>query len=163
MASEFQAIGQWATPLLTAALLAFPLAVSPMATTPAHAAEKASKPRSKVEEVPGDYIQLETLWVPVVNRAGNNGYMGLVVRLWPGDTTRYEGCIAAPHAADALMVDFNKSPLQPDIYYDDTKLLQRVTSVVNQKVADKTYKKIEVIRDFVSPDDQSGMLTLTCR
>lgn len=163
MASGFQAIGRWAAPLFTAALFAAPLLVASVVMTPADAAEKASKPRSQVEDVPGDYIQLETLWVPVVNRAGNTGYMGLVVRLWPGDTTRYEGCIGAPHAADALMVDFNKSPLPPDVYYDDKKLLQRVTSVVNQKVADKTYKKIEIIRDFVSPDDQSGMLTLTCR
>lgn len=132
--------------------------------TPAEAKDKASKPRIQVDDVPGNYIQLETLWVPVVNRAGNTGYMGLVVRLWPADDKRYEACIAAPKVGDSLMVDFNKSPLDPEVYNDTKKLVARMIAVIAAHQEDpKIFRKVEAIRDFVSPDEDSAMLTLTCR
>lgn len=133
------------------------------ALTPAVAAEKTTKPRIQVNDVPGDYIQLETLWVPVVNRAGSNGYMGLVVRLWPGAETRLDACLTAPHVADALMVDFNRHPLERDVYENDKKLLARIQQVITAQGYDKAYKKIEAIHDFAAPDENSVMLTLTCR
>lgn len=139
--------------------------ISPLtlALSPAVAGEKTSKPRVQANDIPGDYIQLETLWVPVVNRAGSNGYMGLVVRLWPGEQTRLDACFAAPHVADALMVDFNRNPLERDVYENDKKLVARIQKIVTDQGYNKAYKKIEAIHDFVAPDENSAMLTLTCR
>lgn len=132
-------------------------------SAPAAAADKTTKPRSQVEDVPGDYIQLETLWVPIRNRSGGVNYLGLVVRLWPGPTSRYEACLASPKMGDALLVAFNKDPITYEVYNDDKKLIKAVSDIIFSKVEKKVYMKVEIFRDFVLPDADSGMLTITCR
>jgi hypothetical protein len=129
----------------------------------AEAADKTTKPRSQVEDVPGDYIQLETLWVPIRNRAGGVNFLGLVVRLWPGPDSRYEACLASPKMGDALLVAFNQNPISHEDYIDDKRLKQLVSDIVYSKVEKKVFMKIEIFREFVLPDADSGVLTITCR
>jgi hypothetical protein len=144
-------------------VVAAALSLSITLPSTAQAAEKTTKPRSQVEDVPGEYIQLETLWVPIRNRAKGVNFLGLVVRLWPGPETRYEACIASAKIGDALLVAFNKDPMGYDIYQDDKKLLALITSIVHSQVEAKVYMKIETFREFVLPDQESGLLTITCR
>lgn len=130
---------------------------------PASAAEKSAKPRSEVDQVPGDYIQLETLWVPVRNKHGGTNFLGLVVRLWPGDKTRYEACIDAPKMTDALLVTYNKTPMPIDTYMDDEAMLQSISDVIESHTEKGVFKKVEAFKDFVIPDNDSAALSLTCR
>lgn len=124
---------------------------------------KTSKPRSQVDDIPGDYIQLETLWVPVLNQAGRAAYLGMVVRLWPGGQTRYEACVKAPWMGEALLIHFNDHPLDRATYEDDKRLNKLVAAVIEAEVGTAVYRKSHAFREFVVPDEESAMLTLACK
>lgn len=124
---------------------------------------KAAKPRTQVEDVPGKYIQLETAWVPVIDHKGRPSYHGLVVRLWPGPDTRYEACVQAPWVAEALLIHFNDVPIDRDTFEDAKRLNKIVSDVVKQATDQKLYRQAEAFHEFVIPDEDSAMLSNTCK
>lgn len=124
---------------------------------------KTTKPRVQVDEVPGDYIQLDPIWVPVMNRSGRPIYLGVVLRLYPGGETRFEACVTAPHVADWLIIEFNRHPMTREDYEDLPALKKRITDLIEKKAGASTYRQIEVMHDHQPPDEDSGSLSETCK
>jgi hypothetical protein len=150
--------------LVLALAAAVGLGLTLAATAPMGAASaQTTKPRSQVEDVPGAYIQLETVWLPVLNAAGRPTYLGIVVRLWPGPTTRYEACVAVPEVADQLLVHFNRQPMTREAYEDDKARDKQIMEVVVRTVGKGVFIKAESYRDFVIPDEESAILSATCK
>lgn len=150
---------RWLGLAAAAAMLAGAAAAAPALAQ----SKKTTKPRSQVEDVPGEYIQLETLWVPVLNAAGRPTYLGLVVRLWPGGTTRYDACLQTPWVHEALLIHFSDSPLDRKTYDDDKALNRQVNDVVDRVAGSNVYRKAEAFRQFVTPDEDSSILSATCK
>lgn len=125
--------------------------------------KKAAAPRENVEDVPGDYIQIETLWVPIISTSGSVLYRGLVLRLWPGDTTRYEACIITPFVGDYLITKLNEKPVGNDFYTDEKQMRQLIETMVIQKAGKGIFKRVDILKDFAVPDQDSAILTRTCR
>lgn len=145
--------------LLAAAMLA-----SIAVTAPALAASEVSKPRKDVENVPGDYIQLDTLWVPVMGGGSKPIYLGLILRLWPGPDTRYEGCVEAPWIAEAMLLYFNEHPLEREQYDTVATLRKLVEKIITQHTGGKRlYRQVDILREPEMPDQDSQILTNTCR
>lgn len=145
-------------------LMAAAVAASLVATAPALAASEVSKPRRDVENVPGDYIQLDTLWVPVLGGSGKPIFLGLILRLWPGPDTRYEACVEAPWITEAMLLYFNEHPLERDQYETAATLRKLVEKIISQHTGGRRiYRQIDILREPEMPDQDSQILTNTCR
>lgn len=125
--------------------------------------QKSAPPRDQVDTIDGDYIQIETLWVPVISSGGSVLYRGLVLRLWPGDATRYEACVVTPYVGEHIIIALNQTPVTNDIYSDSKLMRQRISDLVDQKAGKGVFKTVEILKDFKIPDEGSATLSRTCR
>lgn len=135
--------------------------------------KKASKPRSEANVIPGDYIQLDIIWIPVVE--GQKAlYQGLFVRLnvppvpepvggAPPSTARYQACVRAPWARQAIIANFNDIPASRAEFGDEAKLKRRVEQAVQTISKEKVYRSVEVSTNVLTPDADSAMLSNTCK
>lgn len=70
-------------------------------------------PRTKAQGVGGRYMQLNVLWLPVVQKARHR-YQAVTARLVPHPAKRVMACFKAPWAQEALLFALNESPLTLD-------------------------------------------------
>lgn len=148
--------------LLWALIPAGALALAGLAGAGAMAAEPTAKSRSEAEEMAGEYIQLETVWMPVMTD-GKAAYQGVVVRLWPRDDARYDACVKAPWVAEALLIHFNDTPIDRATFEDEKALDKIVDEVVAGATQKKIYRKVEIFTQFVIPDEASAILSNSCK
>lgn len=146
------------------------LAVMPVvAAPPAHAEGKGSQGKkaapkpSDVPDLPGDYFQLETVWVPVIGAAGHPLYQGMMIRMWPAPDKRYEACVATPHIEEDLISWFNDNPIDLDTYSDTAKMAERITRIAEKRVGPDVFAKIEVFHEFLIPDRDSELISRACK
>lgn len=121
------------------------------------------KPRDEVESVPGDYIQLDTIWVPVRTGGQRPRYMGMVVRLYPAREARYDACVTAPAVTEHILTRLNQHPLALALWEDTGKLGKLITALVDEAIEAPLYTRVEVLGHMEVPDEESALLTLTCR
>lgn len=135
--------------------------------------KKAAKPRSEANVIPGDYIQLDVIWIPVVD-GRKTLYQGLFVRLnvppapepvegAPPSTARYQACVQAPWARQAIIANFNDIPASRPEFGDEAKLKRRVEQAVQTISKEKVYRSVEVSTNVLTPDADSAMLSNTCK
>ena len=70
-------------------------------------------PRTKAHRVAGRYMQLNVLWLPVVQQ-DRHRYQAVTARLVPHPANRVMACFKAPWAQEALLFALNESPLTLD-------------------------------------------------
>ena len=140
---------------------------------------KAAKPRSEVNSVPGEYIQLNVIWIPVSD-GHSTIYKGIFVRLYappppssepqenekkkpvPEDA-RLRACILTSWAREAIIAHFSDIPASLGEFGDPERLHRRIEQAV-QTISEKdVYEKIEVSTEVLVADEQSEMLSNTCR
>ncbi|NKD85846.1 hypothetical protein HEQ63_06575 [Haematospirillum jordaniae] len=135
--------------------------------------KKASKPRSEANAVPGDYIQLDVIWIPVVD-GQKTLYQGLFVRLFvppppepvegaPPSNARYQACVKAPWARQAIIAALNDIPASRKEFADEAKLKRRVEQAVQTISKEKVYRSIEISTNVLVPDADAAMLSNTCK
>ena len=141
--------------------------------------KKAVKPRSEVDTVPEEYIQLYVIWIPVSD-GQTTIYKGIFVRLYapppPSDEPqenakkktfpadgRLRACILAPWAQEAIIAHFSDIPASLSEFADPEKLHRRVKQAVQTISEKEVYEKIEVSTEILMADEQSEMLSNTCR
>ena len=141
--------------------------------------KKAAKPRSEVDTVPGEYIQLNVVWIPVSD-GQTTIYKGIFVRLYappppsdePPEKTkrktfpedgRLRACILTSWAREAIITHFSDIPASLGEFANSEKLHRRVEQAVQTISERDVYEKIEVSTEVLVADEQSEMLSNTCR
>lgn len=126
--------------------------------------QKASKPRVDADSVPGDYIQPEPVWFPVVPEGrGRPIYLGVSLRLHPSSDRRFDACVLAPHVTDWIVVDFSRAPPTRKDYDDPVKLRNRIEALIVAKAGRGLYRQVEVLREHRAPDEASAELSNMCK
>lgn len=144
---------------LTAATLA------PPTVEAASGGQKASKRRIDVDDVAGNYIQPEPVWVPVqrTGRGGRPIFLGMTVRMHPGSERRFEACVLAPHVTDWIVVDFNRAPPTREDYDDIAKIRNRITDLVTAKAGRGVFRQIEILHEHQAVEESSAALSDMCK
>jgi len=125
--------------------------------------KKAAPKPSDVDDLPGDYYQLETMWVPVLGAGGHPLYQGLVIRLWPGRDTRVAACLATQRIEEDILTHFNDDPIDLDTYTDTGKLVEIIKELAAKRAGDDAFQKVEVFHDFITPDRDSELVSRACK
>jgi len=159
---------------LLASLAVAALVLAPLAPTPALAEDQpkkqtgsggkktAPKP-SQVDEIPGDYFQLEASWVPVIRNDGAVIYESMVLRVFPEDDQRVAVCLLTPHLEEDLMIWFNNNLLSIDTYNTPAKLDKYVNDIVVKRIPPEMTKKIDILTIFKPPDQDSEVVSRACK
>lgn len=159
--------------------------------------KKTAKPRSEVNAVPGEYIQLNVIWIPVSD-GKTTIYKGIFVRLYvppspdleesepqegepqenekqkaqkqknekkkdiPEDA-RFRACVLTSWAREAIITHFSDIPASLGEFGDPEKLNRRVEQAVQTISEKEVYEKVEASTEILVADEQSEMLSNTCR
>jgi len=152
------------------------MALSLVAPT-ARAAEDAPPPKAEkgsggkksapkiyqVEDMPGDYFQLEASWVPVMAASGKIIYQSMVLRLYPEDEERSATCALGPKVEEDLMIWFNDNIISMEVFNTPAKLEGYVNTIALKRLGEHRVKKIEVMTIFKSPDSNSEVVSRACK
>lgn len=146
-----------------AAALALATAVLAGAPEPAEA-QKVPRSRLEIDDVGGNFIQPEPVWVPVQAKGrGRPIYLGLLLRLHPHSERRFEACVLTPHVTDWIVIDFNQKPPTRAEFDDTAKMRKRVEDLVIAKAGRGVFRQIEVMEESTAVDEVNAELTLMCK
>ncbi len=125
---------------------------------------KKSAPKIyQVEDMPGEYFQLEASWVPVMTPSGKIIYQSMVLRLFPEDEQRSATCALGPKLEEDLMIWFNDNILSMDTFTTPAKLESYVNTIAVKRLGEHRVKKIEVMTIFKAPDSNSEVVSRACK
>lgn len=169
----------WITPrfgsVALASLAALVLLLSALAPKPALAEDEAPKKQtgsggkkvapkpSQVDDIPGEYFQLEASWVPVIRQDGAVIYESMVLRIYPEDEQRVAVCMLTPHLEEDLMIWFNNNLLSIDTYNTPAKLEHYVDDIVYKRIKPEMLKRVDILTIFKAPDQDSEVVSRACK
>ena len=131
----------------------------------AHAEQgkKAAKPKNQIDDVPGNFVQLDVVWVPVADPGERPIYQGIFVRLYLSDTERYDGCVKISYVPEMLIIALSDSPIRKRDYSDPKKLQSLIESIIMKGTGRRLYRQIEVsTQDMPYTKEEEGP-TNTCK
>lgn len=110
----------------------------------AQQSKKTAKPKSQIDNVPGNFVQLDVVWVPVADPGDRPVYQGLFVRLYLSDTERYEGCVKIAYIPEILIIALSDNPIRKRDYSDPKKLQTLIEGIIMKETGRRLYRQIEV-------------------
>lgn len=146
------------TSLMAAVVMAFALSGPALAQQ-----KKAAKPKSQVEDVPGNFVQLDVIWVPVGNPGDQPVYRGIFLRLFLSETERYEGCVKVAYVPEMVIIALADKPLTKKEFSDPKTLKTLIESIIMKNTDRRLYRQIEVSTQDMPLTKEDEALTNTCK
>jgi len=126
--------------------------------------KEALPPRTKADTVGGDYIQLHTLWLPVL-QGRRSRYEAFTVRLAPNPDKLVPACLKAPWAHEAVLMALNEQPVTvEDMTHLDAKALRdRLVARIATQVEPNLFTDVMVLSGILDAEPTSATLSEMCR
>lgn len=121
-------------------------------------------PRTEADEVTGTYVQLNVMWLPVL-QGRRSRYEAFTIRLVPHPDHRVLACFKAPWAHEAVLMALTEQPVKvEDMTHLETaalktRLLERITSQVGPDL----FTDVHIGSGIVTVDPESQRLSEMCR
>ncbi|WP_041795609.1 hypothetical protein [Pararhodospirillum photometricum] len=124
----------------------------------------AKRPRDEADLTGGEMIQLEPMWVPVMNRGRGPVFYGITVQLTPQPDKIPDACYKTPWVTEALVLYFHDHPLpgMTQATLESAPLARALKGVV-EAVAPGLFKAVHLIEgssDKINENDAD--LSLSC-
>jgi len=121
-------------------------------------------PRTEADHVPGEYMQLNVVWLPIYNK-NRSRYQSVTVRLVPHPEHRVAACFKAPWAHEAILMELTKNPMTVDdiTHLKDKTLKARLLARIDSQVGRDLYTDVILASGAVPADPESQRLSEMCR
>lgn len=132
---------------------------------PAVAQSSSSGPtRDQAAQIPGQYIMLDPVWVPVHDVARDRFYSGgMLIRLEPAEGYRLDACYLVPRLIDGIVVSFFENPITRRDLQGKEPARKRIQEIIGSLTPDPVVNGISVFDQMPELDETSIKLSRACQ